>query len=69
MGKRSDPDDLLTTSKVAEILGVSRQYVTQLCQRRQLPSTKIGRDFLVRRRDAEAFTPAPKGRPPKNPRA
>ena len=69
MVKRNDPDELLTTSKVAEIIGVSRQYVTQLCQRGQLACTKIGRDFLVRRADAEAFRPAPKGRPPKKPRA
>ncbi|WP_147287746.1 helix-turn-helix domain-containing protein, partial [Kytococcus sedentarius] len=39
---------LLKTGRVAEILGVSRQHVVDLCDRGDLPSIRIGAHRRVR---------------------
>ncbi|MQA28052.1 MAG: helix-turn-helix domain-containing protein [Micromonosporaceae bacterium] len=45
--------DLLTTGKVAELLGVSRQHVVDLCERGLLPYVKVGSHRRVRREDLD----------------
>jgi excisionase family DNA binding protein len=58
------PDsDLVGTTKAAELLGVSRNRVRQLVASGQLPAERIGRTFVIRLRDIEAFAAAPPGRP------
>ncbi|MGW9552071.1 helix-turn-helix domain-containing protein [Citricoccus zhacaiensis] len=42
-------DDWLSTGETAEILGVSRQHVADLCDRGDLPSIRIGTHRRIRR--------------------
>ncbi len=42
------PEDLLSTTQVAEILGISRFAVFQRIKRESLLAKKIGRNYLVR---------------------
>lgn len=44
-------DDWLSTGDVAEILGVSRQHVVDLCDRGDLPCTRFGSHRRIRRSD------------------
>lgn len=49
-------DTLLKTGQVAEMLGVSRQHVVNLCERGDLPSIWLGKHRRVRRSDVEEIT-------------
>lgn len=49
---------LLKTGRVAEILGVSRQHVVDLCDRGDLPSIRIGAHRRVRQSDLEELLAA-----------
>ncbi|WP_462418832.1 helix-turn-helix domain-containing protein [Kytococcus sp. Marseille-QA3725] len=51
-------DALVKTGEAAEILGVSRQHVVNLCNRGDLPSIRLGTHRLVRRRDLEEIVGA-----------
>ncbi|USQ81510.1 helix-turn-helix domain-containing protein [Ornithinimicrobium faecis] len=51
-------DTLLKTGEVADLLGVSRQHVVDLCNRGDLPSVKIGTHRRVRRADVEEILQA-----------
>ena len=55
----------LTTTKCAELMGVSDSWVRYLIIRKQLPATKIGRDWIVKEQDLEKFREIPRkvGRP------
>jgi excisionase family DNA binding protein len=55
--------DLVGTTKAAKLLGVSQNRVRQLVASGQLPAERIGRTFVIRLRDIEAFAAAPPGRP------
>lgn len=44
-------DDWLSTGDVAEILGVSRQHVVDLCDRGDLPCTRFGSHRRIRKSD------------------
>jgi excisionase family DNA binding protein len=46
---------LLTTGEVAELMGVSRQQVVNLCERGDLPFVMVGKHRRVKRSDAEAL--------------
>ncbi|MBI2439378.1 MAG: helix-turn-helix domain-containing protein [Candidatus Moranbacteria bacterium] len=46
--KNHQPEDLLSTAQVAEILGVSRFAVFQRIKRGSLLAKKIGRNYLIR---------------------
>ncbi len=46
-------DTLLKTGRVAELLGVSRQHVVDLCDRGDLPSVRIGAHRRVRQSDLD----------------
>jgi excisionase family DNA binding protein len=48
--------ELLTTGQVAQVLGVSRQHVVDLCERGVLPYVRVGSHRRVRRWDVEALT-------------
>lgn len=54
---------LLGTAEAAERLGVSTNRVRQLIATRQLPAVKIGRNFVLKVEDVEAFLRQPPGRP------
>lgn len=55
----------LTTKDVAESLGITRIRVIQLCQRGTMPCEKVGRDWIINRKDLESFVPRKAGRPKK----
>lgn len=55
-----NPDDILTAAEVAVLKGVEVQTVTQACRPPgRLPARKAGGTWLIRRADAEAWTPRP----------
>jgi len=57
---------LLSTTQVAQRLGVTRQRVGQLITRGQLRATRVGHAWLVLSKDVDAYCPRPVGRPRKN---
>lgn len=58
-------DDFLTTAQAARRYGWALSSVVRWCQKGWLPALKIGADsqgrYLIRRTDAERFTPPPRG--------
>ena len=50
---QSETSELLTTGEVAELLGVSRQHVVDLCKRGDLPFVYVGSHRKIARADAE----------------
>ncbi|MEO6117033.1 MAG: helix-turn-helix domain-containing protein [Pseudolysinimonas sp.] len=50
---QADSDDLLSTGEVAQLLGVSRQHVVDLCKRGDIPFLYVGSHRKIRRVDAE----------------
>lgn len=51
--------ELLTTGQAAELLGLSRQRVVDLCERGQLPFSKVGTHRRLRRSDIEPLVRRP----------
>lgn len=45
--------ELLTTGEAAELLGVSRQHVVDLCERGEVPFIRVGSHRRIRRVDIE----------------
>jgi excisionase family DNA binding protein len=60
--KRS-PDDLLTTAEAAKLAKKKARTMRQHAERGNIPARRIGRDWLFRRGDVEAFRPRKPGRP------
>ena len=58
----------LTVTQVAEMRGISRQAVLESISRGTLKATKIGNQWLIRRKDVEQFVPHPGGKPKKKAR-
>ncbi|MFA5391763.1 MAG: helix-turn-helix domain-containing protein [Candidatus Omnitrophota bacterium] len=56
---------LLTTTQAAARLQISERRVLQLIKKGDLPATKFGRDWQIKERDLNAFTPRRRGRPRK----
>lgn len=52
---RREGDDLLTTGEAAQLLGVSRQHVVDLCVAGDLPFTLVGKHRRVYRSDVESI--------------
>lgn len=67
-GMKSQPDDLISTAEAARILKLSVQQVRQHARAKpphNLPSVRIGRDWLFRRADVNSFQRRPVGKPKK----
>lgn len=45
--------DLLTTRQAADELGLSLRAVQYLCVAGKLPAQRVGRDYLIERKDLE----------------
>ena len=58
-------DELLTTPKVAERLGISTRRVLALIEAGRLPSQQFGRDHLIKASDLKLVENRKVGRPPK----
>jgi excisionase family DNA binding protein len=59
----AEPSDLIGTSEAAEMLGVSQNRIRQLIASGQLPAERVGRSFVIRRPNLDAFAALPPGRP------
>ena len=59
----AEQNDLIGTSTAAELLGISQNRIRQLIASGQLPAQRVGRTFVIRRKDAESFAAQPPGRP------
>jgi excisionase family DNA binding protein len=61
-------EKILTTSEVAERLGMTRRYIRTLITNGVLPAEKLGRDYVIKESDLTALEDRPKrGRPTKKP--
>jgi excisionase family DNA binding protein len=58
----------LTVKEAAEIRKVWPQAILNLIDRKRLPAVRVGREWLIKETDLEAFEPLPVGRPPKKKR-
>jgi excisionase family DNA binding protein len=58
--------DLITAAQAAEILGLSKERVSQLCKQGRIQAVKPGRDWVMLRQTVQAFSKIdrPEGRPP-----
>lgn len=63
-GMAKSPNDLISVADVAGMFAVSSVRVRQYISEGRLQAQKVGRDFVVRRGDAEKFKPQKHGRPP-----
>jgi len=59
----SDIPGYLTVNEAAERRGVRRQSVLSLIDRKRLKAYRVGKQWLIREEDLEAFVPLPAGRP------
>ena len=53
--------EYMTAGQAAEHLGVSASQVRRYCENGLLPATKLGRDWLIRQEEIQAFRRPPKG--------
>ena len=51
-------EKLISTEECARRKGVTRQAITAAVIRGDIPATKVGRTYVVKEEDCEAFTPA-----------
>lgn len=56
---------LLTTSEVAERLGVTAKRVQAMIRDGRLPAEKLGRDYVIKEQDLNIVADRKPGRPPK----
>jgi len=56
---------MLTTSEVADRLGVTVQRVHQFIRDERLPARKMGRDYIINEGDLRLLEDRQTGRPPK----
>ncbi len=57
---------LLTTSEVAERLGVHRSRVNVLIKEERLPAQRFGRAYMIKESDLHLVADRQAGRPPKS---
>ena len=57
--------DYLTISEAARHRGVTVQAIQDLIYRGRLKAQRMGRSWLIHKRDLAAYTPDPGGRPKK----
>ena len=55
---------LLTTKEAGKILGITAQRVLFLINEGRLPAKKIGRDFVIQKKDLKLVANRKPGRPP-----
>jgi len=55
---------LLTTKEAGKILGVTAQRVLFLINEGRLPAKKLGRDFIIQKKDLKLVANRKPGRPP-----
>lgn len=55
---------LLTTKEAGKILGITAQRVLFLINEGRLPAKKIGRDFVIQKKDLKLIADRKPGRPP-----
>ena len=55
----TSPDDYLTTTQAAALLGCSRQHIVHLCDIGQLPHTRRGTHRRIRRSDVDRLLSPP----------
>lgn len=48
-------DELLTTSAAAREYGYNAEYLRRLAKSGELPATKLGRDWVIKRSDLLAY--------------
>lgn len=58
--------DALTTAQAADSLGVTAERVRQLIRAGRLPAEKVGRDFLIKKKDLVQVKDRKPGRPPRS---
>ena len=58
-------DDWISQAEAARLRGVSRQAIAKLIRRGRLTAIRIGGHVFVSRREVEAFSQQPAGRPRK----
>lgn len=65
----NEPSEVLTTSEVADILGVTRRRIVALIASGRMPARAIGNGerpvYVISRADVDAFEVLPRGRPKK----
>jgi len=61
--RRDALSDYLTVNEAAERRGLTRQAILALISRERLPAKRVGRQWLIHRRDLDAFQVIPAGRP------
>src|SRR5688500_10694486 len=67
MGKASKADDLISVVDASRILNISRVSVGNNIRTGRLPARRVGRSYVLKRSDVEAFEPPSPGRPRKRP--
>ena len=61
------PNQLLSVAEAAAVIGIDGSQVRRYCRSGKLPASQISGTWVIRRADAEAFKPEPRGRRwPKN---
>lgn len=56
-------EDFITADEAAAYLNRSGTAVRVYCREGLLPAVKVGRDWIIKKEDLEAFTPPKRGRP------
>src|SRR5689334_17427510 len=59
---KPNPTDLLSVAQAAAIIGLDESQVRRYCRAGRLPADQISGAWVIRRADAEAFKPEPRGR-------
>jgi excisionase family DNA binding protein len=69
----SNPEELLTATQAAELLGVNDSRIRQMIRDEGLKAQRFGRAWMLRRGDVEEYhrehrqpEPGRRGRPPKS---
>lgn len=62
-GRAYGPDDLLSASQAADLMGLSLREVQRLCKEGILSALNVGGRYVIKVRDAESYTPRPAHRP------
>lgn len=52
---RKDGSKLMTVGEVAQVLGVIDRRVRQIIEDETLPAEKVGRDWIIRKRDLDGY--------------